>query len=67
MAQPHRQLRMEQKNAPRWGAFFQAVKKAFGFFDSLKNAVIFAPENGAKIFALLNARLAKQGLARHLI
>ena len=48
MAQPHRQLRMEQKNAPRWGAFFQAVKKAFGFFDSLKNAVIFAPENGTK-------------------
>jgi len=45
----------------------QAVKKAFGFFGSLNNAVIFAPENGAKIFALLNARLAKQGLARHLI
>ncbi len=45
----------------------QAVKKAFGFFGSQGNAVIFAPETGTKIFALLNARLAKQGLARHLI
>jgi len=45
----------------------QAAEKAKGFFGSLSNAVIFAPGNGTKIFALLNARLAKQGLARHLI
>ena len=32
-----------------------------------KNAVIFVPQSGTKILASLHARLAEQGLARHLI
>ena len=36
----------------------QAVKKVDDFFDSLQNAVIFAPRSGAKICASRSARLA---------
>ena len=45
---------------------FQTVEKRM-LFGSLKNAAIFTPHRGAKIFALLNARLAKQGSARQWI
>ena len=57
--------------APQGGTkittLFQAVEKAFGFFDSLNNVVIFVPPCGTKIVASLLARLARQGFARHLI
>ena len=42
-------------------------KKPSAFLDSLNNAVIFVPRSGMKIVASLHARLAEQGLARHLI
>lgn len=46
---------------------FHVVEKTNVFFDNMKNAVSFTPRSGAKLFASLNACLAKQGLARHSI
>ena len=47
---------------------FSGCRKSRRLFSTAcNNAVIFVPLRGTKIFASLHARLAEQGLARHLI
>ena len=46
---------------------YRLSKKPSAFSTACNNAAIFVPRSGTKILASLHARLAEQGLARHLI